>query len=56
LHAASVEALALSDVRERLAQAALQPVGNTPQQFDGVIRADIERWGRLARELRIEPQ
>ena len=56
LHAASVEALALADVRERLAQAALQPVGNTPQQFDGVIRADIERWGRLARELRIEPQ
>jgi tripartite-type tricarboxylate transporter receptor subunit TctC len=56
LHAASVEALALADVRERLAQAALQPVGNTPQQFDGVIRADIERWGRLARDLRIEPQ
>src|SRR5262245_25151250 len=56
LHAASVEALALADVRERLAQAALQPVGNTPLQFDGVIRADIERWGRLARELRIEPQ
>jgi len=56
LQIAAAEALALADVRERLAQAALHPVGNTPREFDAVIRADIERWGRLARELRIEPQ
>ena len=29
-------ALALEDVRARLAQAALQPVGNTPKEFDAV--------------------
>jgi tripartite-type tricarboxylate transporter receptor subunit TctC len=56
LQKASTDALALPDVRERLAQAALQPVGNTPQQFDAVIRADIERWSRLARELGVQPQ
>jgi tripartite-type tricarboxylate transporter receptor subunit TctC len=56
LQAASAEALALADVRERLAQAALHPVGNTPREFDAVIRADIERWSRLARDLGIEPQ
>jgi tripartite-type tricarboxylate transporter receptor subunit TctC len=56
LQTASAEALALADVRERLAQAALQPVGNTPREFDAVIRADIERWSRLARDLGIEPQ
>jgi tripartite-type tricarboxylate transporter receptor subunit TctC len=56
LHAATAEALALPDVRERLAQAALQPVGNTPREFEAVIRADIERWGKLARELGVEPQ
>jgi tripartite-type tricarboxylate transporter receptor subunit TctC len=56
LHAATAEALALADVRERLAQAALQPVGNTPREFEAVIRADIERWGKLARELGVEPQ
>jgi len=49
-------ALALEDVRARLAQAALQPVGNTPKEFDAVIRADIERWTRLAGELGIKPQ
>jgi len=56
LHAATVEALALADVRERLAQAALQPVGNTPREFEAVIRADIERWSKLAQELGIQPQ
>ena len=49
-------ALALEDVRARLAQAALQPVGNTPKEFDAVIHADIERWTRLAGELGIKPQ
>jgi tripartite-type tricarboxylate transporter receptor subunit TctC len=50
------KALKLADVRDRLAQAALQPVGNTPGEFASVIRADIERWGRLAHELGIQPQ
>jgi tripartite-type tricarboxylate transporter receptor subunit TctC len=49
-------ALALEDVKARLAQAALQPVGNTPSQFDAVIRGDIGRWSKLAHELGIKPQ
>jgi tripartite-type tricarboxylate transporter receptor subunit TctC len=56
LHRETVNALALADVRERLAQAALQPVGNTPSEFEAVIRADIERWGKLGRELGLDPQ
>jgi tripartite-type tricarboxylate transporter receptor subunit TctC len=56
LHAETAKALALPEVKDRLAQAALQPVGNAPKQFAAVIRADIERWSRLARELGIEPQ
>lgn len=56
LHAETVKALELPDVKERLAAAALQPVGNTPQQFSGVIRAEIERWSKLALELGIQPQ
>jgi tripartite-type tricarboxylate transporter receptor subunit TctC len=56
LHLETAKALALQDVKERLAQAALQPVGNTPAQFAAVIRADIERWSTLARELGLQPQ
>jgi tripartite-type tricarboxylate transporter receptor subunit TctC len=56
LHLETTKVLALAEVRERLAQAALQPVGSAPREFAAVIRADIERWGKLARELGIEPQ
>jgi tripartite-type tricarboxylate transporter receptor subunit TctC len=56
LYRASAEALADADVRDRLAQAALLAVGSAPREFEALIRADIERWTRLARELKIEPQ
>jgi tripartite-type tricarboxylate transporter receptor subunit TctC len=56
LHAETVKALALPDVKERLAAAALQAVGNTPQQFAVVIKSEIERWGKLAQELGLQPQ
>jgi tripartite-type tricarboxylate transporter receptor subunit TctC len=56
LYAETAKALAQPEVRARLAQSALLPVGNTPEQFAAVIRGDIERWGKLARELKIEPQ
>ena len=56
LYVETAKALAQPAVRERLARSALQPVGNAPEQFAAVIRADLARWGKLARELKIEPQ
>ena len=56
LHAETVKALKLPDVSERLVKAALQPVGNTPEEFTNVIRTEIEQFGKLAKELGIEPQ
>ncbi len=56
LYAETRKALALPDVRERLLASALLPVGNTPQEFAGVISADIERWTKLAGELGLKPQ
>ncbi|MBI3514141.1 MAG: tripartite tricarboxylate transporter substrate binding protein, partial [Proteobacteria bacterium] len=56
LHAETVKALAMQDVREKLLQAALQPVDSTPEAFGALIRAEVERWTRVAQELRIEPQ
>jgi tripartite-type tricarboxylate transporter receptor subunit TctC len=56
VHAETVKALALPDVRERLAQAALLAVGSTPQEFAQLIRADLERWTAIAKELKLEPQ
>src|SRR5687767_1153029 len=56
VHAETVKALALPEVRERLAQAALQAVGGTPREFETLIRADLERWSRIAGELGLQPQ
>jgi tripartite-type tricarboxylate transporter receptor subunit TctC len=56
VHTESARALALADVKERLAQAALQPVGSSPQEFEALIRADLERWTAIAKELKLEPQ
>jgi tripartite-type tricarboxylate transporter receptor subunit TctC len=56
LHLETAKALAEPEVKERLAQAALQAVGNTPKEFDALIRADLERWTAIAKELKLEPQ
>jgi tripartite-type tricarboxylate transporter receptor subunit TctC len=56
LHAETVKALAAPDVKERLTQAALQPVGNTPEQFAAIIKTEIERWTKAAHELGVKPE
>jgi tripartite-type tricarboxylate transporter receptor subunit TctC len=56
VHVETAKALALPDVKERLAQAALQAVGSTPKEFETLIRADLERWTAIAKELKLEPQ
>jgi len=56
LYRETKKALALEDVKSRLLQAALLPVGSTPAEFTALIRADVEKWTRLAGELGIKPQ
>jgi tripartite-type tricarboxylate transporter receptor subunit TctC len=56
LQGETVKALKLPEVSDRLTKAGLQPVGNTPDEFTRVIRAEIEQFSKLAKELGIEPQ
>ena len=56
VYAESAKALALPEVKERLAQAALLAVGSSPKEFEALIRADLERWSKLAGELGLQPQ
>jgi tripartite-type tricarboxylate transporter receptor subunit TctC len=42
-------ALAASDLVERMAQQGLEPAGNTPEQFDAFIRAEIEKWAKVVK-------
>ncbi len=48
-------ALAAADVKEKFANAGLIPVGGSMEKFDGLIRAEIVRWGRVIKERGIKP-
>jgi tripartite-type tricarboxylate transporter receptor subunit TctC len=39
----------MDDVRERLIGQALDPVGNTPQQFAAMISEEIAKWRRVVK-------
>ena len=56
LYTETKNALALSDVKERLLNSGLLTVGSSPDEFDAMIRADLERWSKLAGELGLKPQ
>jgi tripartite-type tricarboxylate transporter receptor subunit TctC len=56
LYTETKNALALSDVKERLLKSGLLTVGSSPDEFDAMIRADLERWSKLAGELGLKPQ
>ena len=49
LREAAVKALAAPDVREKLTAQGAEPVGSTPEQFRAYIKAEIDKWGPVAR-------
>lgn len=50
------EALATEDVKTKLAGLGLEPVGNTPEAFDALIKAESRKWGDIVRKANIQPQ
>jgi tripartite-type tricarboxylate transporter receptor subunit TctC len=41
------------DIRSRYATLGIEPVGNTPEEFAGQIRADLARWAKVVRQANI---
>jgi tripartite-type tricarboxylate transporter receptor subunit TctC len=48
-----VKALHDQGVRKELIERGADPVGNTPEQHAAVIKAEIEKWQRVARQAGI---
>jgi tripartite-type tricarboxylate transporter receptor subunit TctC len=48
LHAEIVKALQNPDIKELLSKQAMQPVGNTPQEFAAFLTKDIAMWKEVA--------
>lgn len=43
----TIRALALTGVREKLAAIGMDTIGNSPEEFAGVIKAEIPKWAKL---------
>jgi tripartite-type tricarboxylate transporter receptor subunit TctC len=43
-------------VRERLAQDSAEPIGSSPAEFAALIKAELEKWARIARAANIQEE
>jgi len=50
LHLETVRALALPEVRAKLADLGMEVIGNSPNEFAAVIKAEIPRWAKVIKE------
>jgi tripartite-type tricarboxylate transporter receptor subunit TctC len=53
IHADVTRTLARPEVRERLMTIGAEPMRGTPEQFAAMIRADLDKWGRLVKSAGI---
>ncbi len=46
--------LAIPDVRKKLMDIGLEPIGNSPAEFAAIVRSDYEKWGQVIRKANIK--
>ena len=39
-----------SDLTERMKQQGMEPIGSTPEQFDALIRSEMEKWAKVVKQ------
>jgi tripartite-type tricarboxylate transporter receptor subunit TctC len=49
-----VRIVRLPDIQDKLRQMSAEPVGNTPEQFDAFVKAEIAKWGKVIRALNLK--
>ena len=50
----TVKALALPDLRAKLADLGTEGIGNSPDEFAAVIKSGIPRWAKVIKEAGIK--
>ena len=56
LHGEVAGIVTLAAVKEQLAALGLDPVANTPEQFDAQLRFEVDKWSRIIRMANIRTQ
>ena len=54
LHLEVIKALQLPDLRRKLTDLGIEVVGNRPDEFTSIIRADIPRWTKVIKDAAIK--
>ena len=54
LNADFLKAMQLAQMKTRMAEFGLHPVGNSPAEFDAFIRSEIEKWARVVKSANIK--
>jgi tripartite-type tricarboxylate transporter receptor subunit TctC len=54
LNADVVKVVHLPEMRGKLAELGLEPVGDTPDQFDATIRSEIDKWAKVVKTAGIQ--
>jgi tripartite-type tricarboxylate transporter receptor subunit TctC len=55
IHREVVAALRAPDILEKLTSQAIDPVGNTPEEFAKIIRADVAKWAEVLKRAGVNP-
>jgi len=54
LHTDFAKVLAMPEVRSRLIELGLEPIGNSPAEFAVIVKNDHEKWGQVIRKANIK--
>jgi tripartite-type tricarboxylate transporter receptor subunit TctC len=55
LNAETLKAIRLPEVEKRLVESGSNIIGNTPEQADEFLRAEVEKWGKVVRAANVTP-
>jgi tripartite-type tricarboxylate transporter receptor subunit TctC len=56
LNADVIKVLQLPEMAKRMAEFGLTPIGNSPEEFEAIIRSEIDRWGKVVKAAGIKPE
>ena len=56
IHAETARALKTEEVRSRLAALGTEPVGSGPEVFGPLVKTELQRWAKLAKQVGIKPE
>jgi tripartite-type tricarboxylate transporter receptor subunit TctC len=56
IYQGTLKALQLPDVRKRMLDLGITPVGNSPEELAAIVRADLDKWTRVAKQAGVKAE